>query len=82
MIGAAVGGLFGFLISLVQNKVTRMDGDASRSHDRDMRLWDSRASTYVSALDYAGRLVDWMEGVRQQASWPGGSGGLLTIGTR
>lgn len=67
VIGAAVGGLFAFLISLIQNRTTRGEGRAGRTHDRDMRLWDSRASAYVSVLDYAGRLVGWMEDIRDAA---------------
>lgn len=67
VIGAAVGGGIAYFISRGQNAVTLNEGNADRTHDREMRIWDSRADAYVSVLDYAGRLVGWMENIQQAA---------------
>jgi hypothetical protein len=64
VIGAAVGGGFAYLISRGQNAVTRSEGKADRAHDREMRLWDSRATSYVKALDFAGRVAAWKDAIR------------------
>ena len=67
VIGAAVGGFFGFLISTFQNRVTRSEGREARKHEREMRLRESRATAYVSILDYTSRLVAWEETIREGA---------------
>lgn len=61
----------GVIASIITGVVIRREGHDERAHERDMRLWHSRADRYEKVLDYAGRLVGWMEIVHESVA--GGS---------
>jgi hypothetical protein len=54
-----IGVAGGVVAAVISGVVAKSEGRATRVHERETLLWQSRADSYIQGLEYAGRLADW-----------------------